>query len=86
MFGAVSPNLVLFFWSPVFEHLQVTEEFFFELMGDDVEPKDAFIGCRVDQGGTVLNVIKWFEIPVLKCAARRLNTVVVWALGVGGSD
>lgn len=53
-------------------------------MGDMVEAKDVFIAFTVDQGGNVVNAIKALEVPVVLCNAHRLNTVVVWMLGIGG--
>lgn len=55
-------------------------------MGEDVEPKDVFLGFTVDQGGNVFNAINGLEIPVLKCNAHRLNSAVMWALGIAGSS
>jgi len=64
---------------------QLTTEFFGELMGEDVEPKDVFLAFTVDQGGNVDNACKSLDVDVLKCNAHRLNSVTMWALGVNGS-
>lgn len=64
---------------------QLTTEFFGELMGEDVEPKDVFLAFTVDQGGNVVNACKSLDVDVLKCNAHRLNSVTMWALGVNGS-
>ena len=33
----------------------------------------------------MFNAIDYLGIPVLKCPAHRVNTAVVWALGIAGS-
>ena len=64
---------------------QLTTEFFGELMGEDVEPKDVFLAFTVDQGGNVDNACQSLDVDVLKCNAHRLNSVTMWAWGVNGS-
>lgn len=56
---------------------QLTTEFFGELMGEDVEPKDVFLAFTVDQGGNVDNACKSLDVDVLKCNAHRLNSVTM---------
>lgn len=46
-------------------------------MGDDIKPKDVFIGLTVGQGDNVSNAISKLENPVLKCAAHCLTLVVM---------
>lgn len=60
-------------------------EWFEDMMGEYVEAKDVFIAFTVDQGLNVVNAIHSLNVPVVLCYAHRLNTVVVWMLGIGGS-
>eukprot|EP00904_Undaria_pinnatifida_P000882 jgi/Undpi1/10795/HiC_scaffold_29.g13243.m1 len=62
----------------------LTTEFYLELMGEDVEPKDVFLAFTVDQGSKVVNACKSLDVDVLKCITHRLNSVAMWALGVRG--
>ena len=54
-------------------------------MGPAVEPNELFLAFTVDQGGNVAKAVENLGIPCLKCYAHRLNTAVMWALGIGGS-
>lgn len=65
--------------------MQLTTEFFAEMMGEDVLPKDVFLAFTVDQGGNVVNACRNLGVEVLKCNAHRLNSVTMWALGISGS-
>lgn len=65
--------------------VQLTTEFFGEMMGDSVQPKDVFLAFTVDQGGNVVNACNNLGVEVLKCNAHRLNSVTMWALGINGS-
>lgn len=38
----------------------------------------------MNQGGNVFKAVDDLRIPVLECFAHRLNTAVVWALGLAG--
>lgn len=64
---------------------QLVTEWFGDMMGARVEAKDVFIAFTVDQGGNVVNAIHSLNVPVVLCYAHRLNTVVIWMLGIGGS-
>ena len=56
------------------------------MMGDDgVLTKDVFIAFTVDQGANVVNAIEALGVIVVLSCAHRLNTVVVWMLGIGGT-
>jgi hypothetical protein len=63
----------------------VSRDFFSSFMPAGFEPKDVFSSGTVDQGGNVANAIKALDIPVLLCAAHRLNTSVSWGLGISGT-
>ena len=65
--------------------MQVTKEWFAPMMGDRVLTKDVFIAFTVDQGANVVNAIEALGVIVVLCCAHRLNTVVVWMLGIGGT-
>ena len=65
--------------------MQLTIEFFAEMMGEDVQPKDVFLAFTVDQGANVVNACRHLGVEVLKCNAHRLNSVTMWALGMNGS-
>ena len=55
-------------------------------MGDTVKPRDVFLAMTVDQGGNIVNAITSLGVEVIRCNAHRLNTAVVWALGIAGSE
>lgn len=65
--------------------MQLTTEFFADMMGENVQPKDVFLAFTVDQGGNVVNACRNLDVEVLKCNAHRLNSVTMWALGINGS-
>lgn len=65
--------------------MQLITEFFAEMMGDKVEPKDVILAFTVDQGGNVVNACTNLGVEVIKCNAHRLNSVTMWALGLAGS-
>lgn len=64
---------------------QLTIEYFGSFMGPSVHPSDVFICGTGAQGANVLNAYKALGVPVIVCAAHRLNASVMWALGVNGS-
>ena len=53
------------------------------MMGDGGLTKDVFIAFTVDQGANVVNAIEALGVIVVLCCAHRLNTLVVWVLGIG---
>lgn len=61
----------------------MTKEFFPFI--DNVEPKKVFVAATVDQGGNVVNACKSLGLPTLLCRAHRINSCVLWALGIAGS-
>ena len=73
----------LVFNRPLYTHL--TTEFFADMMGPDVKPKDVFLAFTVDQGGNVVKACILLEVEVIKCNAHRLNSATIWALGICGS-
>ena len=66
-------------------YTQLTTEFFADMMGPDVKPKDVFLAFTVDQGGNVVNACILLEVEVIKCNAHRLNSATMWALRICGS-
>lgn len=64
---------------------QLTIDIFQSLMGKDVCSADVFVAGTADPGTNVLNALRELDIPVFICAAYRLNTPVMWALGINGS-
>ena len=56
---------------------QLTTEFFADMMGPDVKPKDVFLAFTVDQGGNVVNACILLEVEVIKCNAHRLNSATI---------
>ncbi|CAN0293947.1 unnamed protein product [Ectocarpus sp. 4 AP-2014] len=63
---------------------QLTKEYFSGFMGDSVKPSDVFLAFTVDQGGNVVNACTALGVPVVKCNCHRINSAVVWALGIAG--
>ena len=61
-------------------YTQLTTEFFADIMGPDVKPKDVFLAFTVDQGGNVVDACILLEVEVIKCNAHRLNSATMWAL------
>ena len=53
-------------------------------MGEPVEAQDVFLAFTVDQGGNVVNACKALGVPVIKCNCHRVNSAVLWALGIAG--
>ena len=66
-------------------YTQLTTEFFADMMGPDVQPKDVFLTFTVHQGGNVVNACILLEVEVIKCNTHRLNSATMWALGICGS-
>lgn len=62
-----------------------TTELFAGFMGDDVKPNKVYLAITADQGGNVHNALQSLGIEPIVCCAHRLNTGVVWSLGIGGS-
>ena len=71
--------------SRVFLNSQLTQEFFAGFMGESVEPKDVFLAFTVDQGGNVVNACAALGVEVIKCNCHRVNSAVLWSLGIAGS-
>ena len=64
---------------------QLTQEFFASFMGESVEPKDVFLAFTVGQGGNVVNACAALGVEVIKCNCHRVNSAVLWSLGIAGS-
>ena len=71
--------------SRVFLNSQLTQEFFAGFMGEFVEPKNVFLAFTVDQGGNIVNVCVALSVEVIKCKCHRVNSAVLWSLGIAGS-
>ena len=71
-------------FSRVFHNSQLTQEFFAGFMGESVEPKDVFLVFTVDQGGNVVNACAALGVEVIKCNCHRVNSAVLWSLGIAG--
>lgn len=54
-------------------------------MGESVEPIDVFLAFTVDQLGTVVNACEALGVEVIKCNCHRVNSAVLWSLGIAGS-
>ena len=65
-------------------NLQLTREYFADFMGEPVEAQDVFLAFTVDQGGNGVNACKALGVPVIKCNCHRVNSAVLWALGIAG--
>lgn len=61
--------------------LQLTVEY----CGEGVLPKEVFICATVDQGLNVVNACKALGIDTVLCRGHRLNSSVMWSLGINGS-
>ena len=70
--------------SRVFLNSQLTREFFAGVMGESVEPKDVFLAFTVDQGGNDVNACAALGVEVIKCNCHRVNSAVLWSLGIAG--
>ena len=70
----------------VFRNSQLTQEFFAGFMGDSVEPKDVFLAFAVDQRGNVVNACAALGVEVIKCNCHRVNSAVLWSLGIAASS
>ena len=62
---------------------QLTQGFFAGFMGESVE--DVFLAFTVDQGGNVANACAALDVEVIKCNCHRVNSAVMWSLGIAGS-
>lgn len=51
----------------------------------DVKPIDVYVAATVDQGGNVVNACKSLGLDTLLCRGHRVNSSVMWALGIAGS-
>ena len=47
---------------------------------------DVYITATVNQGGNIVKVFRCLLVPVLVCAAHRLNSMVAWGVGINGSE
>lgn len=54
-------------------------------MGKSVEPADVYLAFTVDQGQNIVNACTALGVPVVKCNCHRVNSAVIWALGIAGS-
>ena len=50
-----------------------------------MEPKDVFLAFTVDQGRNVVNACAALGVEVIKCNCHRVNSAVLWRLGIAGS-
>lgn len=64
---------------------QLTLEYFADFMGKSVEPKGVFLAFTVDQGKNIVNACRALGVPVVECNCHRVNSAVLWALGIAGS-
>ena len=69
----------------MFLNSQLAQEFFSGFMGESVEPKDVFLVFMVDQGRNVVNACAALGVEVIKCNCHRVNSAVLWSLGIAGS-
>ena len=69
----------------MFLNSQLTQEFFAGFMGESVEPKDVFLAFTVDQGGNVVKACEALGVEVIKYNCHRVNSAVLWSLGIAGS-
>ena len=65
-------------------NLQLAREYFADFIGESVKAQDVFLAFTVDQGGNVVNACKALGVPVIKCNCHRVNSAVLWALGIAG--
>ncbi|CAB1103007.1 unnamed protein product [Ectocarpus sp. CCAP 1310/34] len=63
---------------------KLTLEYFSGFMGESVQPSDVFLAFTVDQGKNIINACTALGVTVVECNCHRLNTAVVWALGIAG--
>eukprot|EP00903_Cladosiphon_okamuranus_P011710 g11013.t1 len=63
----------------------LTLEYFKDLIGTSVQPRDVFLGFTVDQGKNIVNACTALGVPVVECNCHRVNSAVLWALGIAGS-
>lgn len=62
---------------------QLTKEYFFFIK--DVTPSDVFAGATVGHGGHFANACRALGIETLLCRAHRINSSVMWMLGIAGA-
>ncbi|CAB1104121.1 unnamed protein product [Ectocarpus sp. CCAP 1310/34] len=62
----------------------LTLEYFKDLIGPSVQPHDVFLGFTVDQGKNIVNAYTALGVPVVECNCHRVNSAVLWALGIAG--
>ena len=55
-------------------------------MGSTVKHHDVFLAMTLGQGGNIVNAATSLGVEVIRWNAHRLNTAVVWALGIEGSE
>ncbi|CAB1106613.1 unnamed protein product [Ectocarpus sp. CCAP 1310/34] len=51
-------------------------------MGESVVPSNDFLAFTVDQGKNIINACTALDVTVVECNCHRVNTAVVWALGI----
>ena len=69
----------------VFLNSQLAQGFFSGFLGESVDPKDVFLAFTVDQGRNVVNACAALGVEVIKCSCHRVNSAVLWSLGIAGS-
>ena len=70
--------------SPSPSILQLTSGIFASFI-PGVKPKDVYIAATVDQGLNVVNACKALGLEALLCLCHRINSLVLWAVGISGS-
>lgn len=61
-------------------------KYFANIVGEGVKPKDVFLAFTVDQGGNVVTACRALGVKVTKYNCYRVNSAVLWALGIAGSE
>ena len=69
----------------MFLNSQLTREYFLNFMGEFVKPKDVFLAFTVGQGGNVVNACEALGVEVIKYNCHRINSAILWSLGISGS-
>ena len=50
-----------------------------------MEPEDVFLAFTVGQEGNAVNACEALGVEVIKCNCHRVNSAVLWSLGITGS-
>lgn len=67
--------------------VQETTRIFTPVMGDvTCEPSNIHTAATVDQDGNIIKAFENMGVPVLLCAAHRLNSMVGWGVGTNGTS